>query len=428
MSMLELDFSNYPIVGQSGAFEESMQCAQDAEQRLRRGDVEGRDFLGWMTLPTDMMGAELERMKATAELFRRACDAVLMFGIGGSYLGAAALMEALPELMSGPEIYFVGNNLCTDYLYNVFQKLKGKRLGVVVISKSGTTLEPAVALRIFMRSYEQARGVELEASRVIAITDAHRGALHDMAEAKGWARYVVPDNVGGRYSVLSAVGLLPLMIAGVDVDELLRGAKQAQEEYSTIPAEGSLPARYAAARYYQYLLGHRVEVMVSYSPYMHGFLEWYKQLFAESEGKLGRGVFPTSAIFTTDLHSLGQYFQEGNRFFFATHMQFRQVLHDMRVPSTEDNRDGLNYLTSKTLQELNLVAQEATQQAHLEGGMPSLTLWVGARRCFDMGYLIYFFEYACALSCLCQSVPPFNQPGVEAYKGHMFSRLGRPTK
>lgn len=428
MSLLELDFSNYPIVGQSDAFEESMQRAQDAERRLRRADVEGRDFLGWMTLPTDMQGAELDRMKATADHLRKECDAVLMFGIGGSYLGAAALIEALPEQVSGPEIYFVGNSLCSDYLYNVLQKLEGRRVGVVVISKSGTTLEPAVALRIFMRYYEQSRGVALEPSHVVAITDAHRGALHDMAEAHGWVRYVVPDNVGGRYSVLSAVGLLPLLIAGVDVDALLRGAQKAQEEFLSAPLESSLPARYASARYYQYQLGHRVEVMVGYSPYLRGLLEWCKQLFAESEGKLGRGIFPTSAIFTTDLHSLGQYFQEGHRFFFATHMQFRQVQHDLRVPSDADNRDGLNYLAARTVHELNLVAQEATQQAHLEGGLPSLTLWIGARRCSDLGYLIYFLEYSCALSCICQAVPPFNQPGVEAYKGHMFSRLGRPAK
>lgn len=413
----------------NASFDGSLSARSESLFELRRalvsGECKGNKFLGWLGLPGAMLPTLGDKLFDYAEHLREACDAVVVIGIGGSYLGAKALLEALPESASGPEIHFLGCNLCPDYLHNQLSTLRGKRVGVIVISKSGTTLEPAVALRA-VRAWARGQGQPIADANIVAITDSEKGALHDEALAHGWGMLEVPGDVGGRYSVLSAVGILPLAVAGINVTDLLSGAELCQQQYATRRDEVVEAQLYAAWRLLNYGHGRHVELLATYTPYMAGMAEWYKQLFAESEGKEGKGVFPTSAVFTTDLHSLGQYFQEGHRLFFATHLQFLKSNFEVEVPQWETDGDGLGYLAGTSLHAINCAAQQATQKAHLEGDLPSMGIWVPQRTAFHMGYLIYFFEYACALSCLSIGVNPFDQPGVESYKRYMFERLGRP--
>ena len=423
---IRLDYCFSGLTGGEGALQARSESLHAQREALAQGTCAGSDFLGWLALPSVMLSELEDSMFDLAEQLRASCEAVVVIGIGGSYLGAKAIIDALPESANGPSVTFLGCNLCPDYLHNQLQTLIGRKVGVIVISKSGTTTEPALALRIFL-DWAQAQGMEIGADRIVAITDAARGALHDEAKAQGWQMLVIPDNVGGRYSVLSPVGLLPLAVAGINIADLLSGAELCEQRYHDASSSEIVEAQlYAAWRIEQYERGRSVELLATYTPYMAGIAEWYKQLFAESEGKEGKGIFPISAIFTTDLHSLGQYFQQGLRLFFATHLQFENSQFEIAVPSRRADGDGLNYLKGRTLHEINKVAQRATQQAHLEGDLPSLGIWVPQRTPFNLGYLIYFFEYACALSCLAMGVNPFNQPGVEAYKRHMFEQLGKP--
>lgn len=398
---------------------------QQYRESLRQGTCAGNDYLGWLTLPSAMLPTLEDTMFDYVERLRNECDAVVVIGIGGSYLGAKAIVDALPEAVNGPRLVFLGCNLCPDYLSNQLKSLEGKRLGVIVISKSGTTTEPAIALRAVL-DWARRQGTPVEAGHIVAITDAEKGALHDEAKAQGWGMMVIPSNVGGRYSVLTPVGILPLAVAGINVVDLLSGAELCEQEYRTRSKDVVEAQQYAAWRLVQYGQGRFVELLATYTPYMAGMAEWYKQLFAESEGKDGKGVFPISAVFTTDLHSLGQYFQQGHRLFFGTHLQFDAPLSRVEVPQQSSNGDGLGYLAGKDLHAINCIAQSATQQAHQEGNLPSLAIWLARRDAFNLGYLIYFLEYACALSCLAMGVNPFNQPGVEDYKRHMFERLGKP--
>lgn len=403
--------------------------AQDQFVQLLAGDCAGSDFLGWLHLPEEMTGTPLAEIEREAERLRRDYDVVVIVGIGGSYLGAEALLTALSDQRKengGAELIFLGFTLCPDYVTSVLRRLEGRHFAVVVISKSGTTTEPAVAFRLLQGLLDAEEAGE-DAKRVVAITDAARGALHDMAVSRGYVRFVIPDDVGGRFSVLTAVGLLPLAIAGVEVRELLRGATDAQHALLADKSAKNPALRYAAARQMHYRQGKKVEVLATYTPFLRSLSEWYKQLFAESEGKAGRGVFASSACYTTDLHSLGQYFQEGERLFFETHLHVNRSENSIFMDERRDNADGLNYLSGMSLHRINSTVLEATMLAHEEGDMPCLRLSIPRRDAYWLGYLVYFFELSCAVSVLMQGINPFDQPGVEAYKRKMFHLLGKPA-
>lgn len=413
-----------------GQFSSLLGRATQALEALKTGDCAGRDFLGWLHLPSRTLPAQTQAIEELANRIRSAFDTVVIVGIGGSYLGAAALLEALvndgrPE----PEIVFMGQTLCPDYLQSTLHRLRGRRFAVVVISKSGTTTEPAVSFRLLLEVLGAEWSEKRNGCQIVAITDARRGALHDMAEKNGWQRLVIPDDVGGRFSVLTPVGLLPLALGGRDIEGLLNGAKAAEEQLLAAGADDNIALQYAAARKLLYDSGKRVEFFSTYTPYLRGFQEWLKQLFAESEGKNGKGILPASACFTTDLHSLGQYIQEGERMLFETHMQVgvgdREAAALAFSPKEGDD-DGLNYLAKRPIAEINDVARAATVAAHEQGGVPCLQIRIPQRNAYWLGYAIYFFELACAVSVLLQGENPFNQPGVEAYKRNMFALLGKP--
>ena len=413
-----------------GQFASLLGRATQALEALKAGDCAGRDFLGWLHLPSRTLPAQTQAIEELANRIRSAFDTVVIVGIGGSYLGAAALLEALandgrPE----PEIVFMGQTLCPDYLQSTLHRLRGRRFAVVVISKSGTTTEPAVSFRLLLEVLGTEWSEKRNDCQIVAITDARRGALHDMAVKNGWQRLVIPDDVGGRFSVLTPVGLLPLALGGRDIEGLLNGAKAAEEQLLEAGADDNIALQYAAARNLLYDSGKRVEFFSTYTPYLRGFQEWLKQLFAESEGKNGKGILPASACFTTDLHSLGQYIQEGERMLFETHIQVgvgdREAAALAFSPKEGDD-DGLNYLAKRPIAEINDVARAATVAAHEQGGVPCLQIRIPQRNAYWLGYTIYFFELACAVSVLLEGENPFNQPGVEAYKRNMFELLGKP--
>ena len=413
-----------------GQFASLLGRATQALEALKAGDCAGRDFLGWLHLPSRTLPAQTQAIEELANRIRSAFDTVVIVGIGGSYLGAAALLEALandgrPE----PEIVFMGQTLCPDYLQSTLHRLRGRRFAVVVISKSGTTTEPAVSFRLLLEVLGAEWSEKRNDCQIVAITDARRGALHDMAVKNGWQRLVIPDDVGGRFSVLPPVGLLPLALGGRDIEGLLNGAKAAEEQLLEAGADDNIALQYAAARKLLYDSGKRVEFFSTYTPYLRGFQEWLKQLFAESEGKNGKGILPASACFTTDLQSLGQYIQEGERMLFETHIQVgvgdREAAALAFSPKEGDD-DGLNYLAKRPIAEINDVARAATVAAHEQGGVPCLQIRIPQRNAYWLGYTIYFFELACAVSVLLQGENPFNQPGVEAYKRNMFELLGKP--
>ena len=403
----------------------------EAHAMLQEGRGPGSDFLGWVHLPENYDKEEYARIKAAAAKIRSDSQALVVIGIGGSYLGARAVIELLASpnynlcKKDGPEIYFVGNGLSTDAMLEVMEQLKGKDWSINVISKSGTTTEPAVAFRIFKALLEEKYGREGAKKRIYATTDAHKGALKGLADAEGYEEFVVPDAVGGRYSVLTAVGLLPIACAGIDIAALMEGAAQAMEELARPGADN--PAwQYAAARHALYTGGKKVEILAAYEPSFRFFGEWWKQLYGESEGKEGKGLFPASVEFTADLHSMGQYIQEGERLMFETVVRFDKSRGSITIPHDPDNVDGLNFLAGK---ELSFVAEQAmrgTLLAHVDGGVPNLVVTVPGRCEKSVGWLIYFFEYACGLSGYLLEVNPFNQPGVEAYKNNMYALLGKP--
>ena len=404
---------------------------EEGRAKLESGSGAGGDFTGWVHLPRDYDKEEFARIQAAAERIRSDSQALVVIGIGGSYLGARAVVELLhsPNFnlthKDGPEIYFAGNGLSSDAMLEVIDLVKDKDFSVNVISKSGTTTEPAVAFRIFKALLEEKYGREGARKRIYATTDARKGALKGLADAEGYEEFVVPDAVGGRYSVLTAVGLLPIACAGIDIAALMEGAAQAMEELARPGADN--PAwQYAAARHALYTGGKKVEILAAYEPSFRFFGEWWKQLYGESEGKEGKGLFPASVEYTADLHSMGQYIQEGERLMFETVVRFDKSRGSITIPHDPDNVDGLNFLAGK---ELSFVAEQAmrgTLLAHVDGGVPNLVVTVPGRCEKSVGWLIYFFEYACGLSGYLLEVNPFNQPGVEAYKNNMYALLGKP--
>lgn len=412
--------------------EEYLPRAGRAHEALLQGDCPGNDFLGWLRLPEQMLGSEIESIKSLAASWRERFEAVIVVGIGGSYLGARAVAEALSKsgtgANAGPAIYYLGQTLCSRTFIRTLEAVRGKRWGVIVISKSGTTLEPAVTFRLLRAAMaEEAAGYTPE--RVAVVTDARRGALFELAQAEGITRFVLPDDVGGRFSVLTPVGLLPLAIGGVDVEGLLQGAARAQEALLNGKEEYSIAARYAACRQLFQECGYHTEILAYYTPLLHSIGEWYKQLFGESEGKDGGGIYPSTLCYSTDLHSLGQYVQEGRRNLFETHLEIAQDPEGeqaLAVRSDPENRDGLNYLEGLTLSDINRAIGRATRSAHLEGGVPTLGLRLERLDAEHLGALLYFFELSCGISGLVQGVNPFDQPGVEAYKRAMFKLLGKP--
>lgn len=407
--------------------------AVKAMNTLMNKTGEGNDFLGWIDLPINYNKDEFERIKESAEFIKKNADVLVVIGIGGSYLGARAVIEALKSsnynLMKKdtPEIYFIGNSISPSSLNEILSLCEDKDICINVISKSGTTTEPAIAFRVF-REYIYNRYSDEEASkRIFCTTDKSKGTLKGLADTEGYATFVVPDDVGGRFSVLTAVGLLPIAVAGIDIDLLMQGAADARSELCSSKFEENPCLKYAAIRNCFYDKGKKLECFVTYEPSMAMFNEWLKQLFAESEGKDGKGLFPVSCVFSTDLHSLGQYIQEsGSSLMFETVIKFNNVENDYEIREQEGNIDGLNFLTSKTMSFVNDKARLGTLLAHTEGGVGNLIIESEKLSEKEMGYLIYFFEKACAISGYILEVNPFNQPGVESYKKNMFALLGKP--
>ena len=403
-----------------------------AHDRLQTGSGAGGEFTGWVHLPENIDREELKRVKAAAERIQSDSQALVVIGIGGSYLGARGVIECLRspnynlKKKDTPNIYFIGNGLSSDALTEVMELVDGVDFSVNVISKSGTTTEPAVAFRFFRELLEKKYGVEGASKRIYATTDAHKGALKSLADDKGYEEFVVPDNIGGRYSVLTAVGLLPLAVAGLDVDALLKGASDMMHTCAQAAMTANPAWQYAAARYELYRSGKKIELLAAYEPSFRFMSEWWKQLYGESEGKENKGLFPASVEFTADLHSMGQYIQQGERHLFETVVRFGASRHENPVPYDEGNGDGLNFLAGKSMDFICRQAMDGTLLAHVEGGVPNVTLRTGSVDEETLGGLIYFFEYACGLSGYLLDVNPFDQPGVEAYKKNMFALLGKP--
>ena len=432
--MLTLDITKALSFLPEGAVANYSSRAIQAAKALEDATCAGNDFLGWVSLPTDTTDQFIAQVNECAQTLRQLCDTIVVAGIGGSYLGAKAVIEALSNSFqwlandgSNPTILFAGNNIGEDYLAELTDLLKTRRFGVINISKSGTTTETALAFRLLKKQCEQQRGLD-EARRVIvAITDAHKGAARTTADKEGYTSFVIPDNVGGRFSVLTPVGLLPIACAGFDIAALVQGARDMQAATaSTVPFDQNPAAIYAATRNALYHEGKKIEILANYQPKLHYVSEWWKQLYGESEGKDGKGIFPASVDLTTDLHSMGQWIQDGERTIFETVLSVEQSKHTLCVPSDDENLDGLNYLAGKRIDEVNKMAELGTQMAHIDGGVPNLRIVMTCIDEYNLGQLIYFFEKGCGISGLLLDVNPFNQPGVEAYKKNMFHLLGKP--
>ena len=406
--------------------------AVEALHTLNNKSGAGNDFLGWVDLPTNYDKEEFARIKNAADYIKKNADVLVVIGIGGSYLGARAVIEALTSpnynalKKDTPDIYFIGNSISPSALNEVVSICEGKDICVNVISKSGTTTEPAIAFRIFREILENRYGIDEARSRIYVTTDKERGALKTLADEEGYEKFVIPDNVGGRYSVLTAVGLLPIAVAGIDIDRLMDGARTAQLKYEDSNLKYNACYQYAVVRNILYKLYKNTEILVNYEPKMHYFTEWWKQLFGESEGKDQLGIFPAGVDFTTDLHSMGQYIQEGRRNLFETVIRIEKSESDIDLKEEEDNLDGLNYLAGKTLDYVNKKAMEGTIEAHTAGDVPNIVLELPKLSEETIGHLIYFFEKACAMSGMLLGVNPFNQPGVEKYKKNMFRLLEKP--
>lgn len=405
-----------------------------AHEILHEGTGSGSDFLGWINLPVDYDKSEFERIKNASAKIRDNSDVLIVIGIGGSYLGARACIEALThqfynsltkDQRKGPEIYFVGNNISGTYLTQLLDMCKDKDVSVNVISKSGTTTEPAIAFRVFKKFLEEKYGKSGAKERIFATTDKARGALLTLSKEEGYETFVIPDDVGGRFSVLTAVGLLPIATSGVDIDALMNGAAAGREEYSNPDLFNNEAYKYAAARNILLKKGKNVELIVNYEPALLYFGEWWKQLYGESEGKDLKGIYPSSANFSTDLHSIGQYIQDGGRFLFETVINVGTPREDITLEAAENDLDGLNYLAGKTMDFVNKKAFEGTLLAHVDGGVPNMILNIEKLDAFGLGKMIYFFEKACGISGYLLGVNPFDQPGVEEYKRNMFALLGK---
>jgi len=406
-----------------------------AHDALHHQTGQGNDFLGWVNLPEAYDKEEFQRIKTAAEKIKNNTDVLLVIGIGGSYLGARAAIEmlnhSLQNLLSkdkrqAPQVIFVGHHLSSTYINELYDVLEGKDVAINVISKSGTTTEPAIAFRIFRNYLEKKYGKEEAKQRIYATTDKSKGALKTVADQEGYETFVIPDDVGGRYSVLTAVGLLPIAVSGVSIDDMMEGAKVAMNDLSKSELDKNPAYQYAAVRNILYNKGKTIEMLINYEPQLQYFAEWWKQLFGESEGKDQKGIFPTSANFTTDLHSLGQYIQEGRRDLFETVLHVNQSKKEVTVENDKNDADGLNYLAGKTLHEINDKAFQGTLLAHTDGDVPNLVVEVPKLDAYTFGYRVYFFEKACAISGYLLGVNPFDQPGVEAYKKNMFALLGKP--
>ena len=428
--MLKLDLSNASAFLPQDYLSSRMEALEKARVMLAEHNGPGGDFTGWVRLPEEYDKEEFARIQAAAAKIRSDSDVLVVIGIGGSYLGARAVIELLGSAdhklaPNKPEIFFAGNGLSTDAMGDLMDYLEGKDWSINIISKSGTTTEPAVAFRVFKGLLEEKYGKEEARKRIYATTDAHKGALKGLADAEGYEEFVVPDAVGGRYSVLTAVGLLPIAVAGVDIEALMAGAAEAMDVLAQ-PGADNIAWQYAAARNALYDAGKSVELLVGYEPAFRFFAEWWKQLYGESEGKEGKGLLPASVEFTADLHSMGQYIQQGQRILLETVVKFSKSRRTITIPNDPDNVDGLNFLTGKPLQFVAEQAMRGTLLAHVDGGVPNLVLEAEARDERTVGQLIYFFEYACGLSGYLLGVNPFDQPGVEAYKKNMFALLGKP--
>lgn len=407
--------------------------AVEAMNTLHSKTGEGNDFLGWLTLPTDYDKEEFERIKNAAEYIKDNADVLIVIGIGGSYLGARAVIECLKSpnynviKKDTPDIYFIGNSISPSMLTELVSICEGKDICVNVISKSGTTTEPAIAFRVFRDLVYNKYSAEEAAKRIFATTDKAKGTLKKLADDEGYETFVVPDDVGGRFSVLTAVGLLPIAVAGIDIDKLMAGAKDAQDSLNALTVEENPVLKYAAVRNAFYNKGTKLECFVSYEPCMAMFNEWLKQLFAESEGKDGKGLYPVSCIFSTDLHSVGQYIQEsGSSLMFETVIKFNNPHDDFLITEQDGNIDGLNFLAGRSMSYVNEKARQGTLLAHTDGGVGNLVIECDSITENEIGYLIYFFEKVCAVSGYILGVNPFNQPGVESYKKNMFALLGKP--
>ena len=406
--------------------------AKVAHEQLLSGTGAGNDFHGWVKLPVDYDKEEFARIKVAAEKIKKSADILVVIGIGGSYLGARAAIEFVKSPLYNnlkkdtPDIYFAGNNISTTALTELLSICEGKDIAVNVISKSGTTTEPAVAFRVFKSLLVEKYGEEGAKDRIFVTTDKARGTLKKFSDEAGYETFVVPDDVGGRYSVLTAVGLLPIACAGIDIDALMQGAADAMEAFKSDDADKNDAIKYAILRNALLRKGKNTEILVGYEPYMLMLNEWWKQLYGESEGKDGKGIFPCSVIFSTDLHSLGQYVQDGQRNLFETVISIKNPGAKFVIPDDPANVDGLNFISGKELDYVNKTAMTATLIAHNDGGVPNILLEVEDRSAYSLGYLIYFFEFACAMSGYLLGVNPFDQPGVEAYKKNMFALLGKP--
>ena len=409
-------------------------AALEANALLYSGKGAGNDFLGWVHLPSSISAADIEAIEAEAARLRAKADVVICIGIGGSYLGAKAVLEAMSDPFrllhkapQGPTLLFAGQNISEDYIHEMLEAVKEHSIAAIVISKSGTTTEPAIAFRIIKAEIERRYGKREAAERIVAVTDKARGALKTLATQEGYPTFIIPDDVGGRFSVLTPVGLLPLAVAGVNIGELVRGAREMEHATGEdVPFAENPSALYAVVRNELYRQGKRIEILGSYEPKLQYINEWWKQLYGESEGKDGKGLFPASVTLTADLHSMGQYIQQGERILLETIISVAKPAHEVRIESDAENLDGLNYLAGKRISEVNRMAELGVQMAHLDGGVPNLRVEIPAIDEHAIGGLLYFFEKACGISGYLLGVNPFNQPGVEAYKKNMFALLEKP--
>ena len=430
MSSIKLDIAKSGVV----ITEQMKAQAQQANELLHSGKGVGSDFLGWVHLPSSIDDAQIAAIEAQAEKLRAKAEVVICIGIGGSYLGAKAVYEAMNNSFEylrrkheNPTVLFAGQNISEDYTYELLDAVKDYSIAAIVISKSGTTTEPAIAFRIIKAEIEKRYGKEDAATRIVAVTDKARGALKTLATNEGYPTFVIPDDVGGRFSVLTPVGLLPLAVAGVDIKALVAGATAMEKATdASVPVDENISAQYAIVRNELYREGKKTEILGSYEPKLQYVGEWWKQLYGESEGKDGKGIFPASVTLTADLHSMGQYIQEGERTLFETIISVAESKHTVKVESDAENLDGLNYLAGKRISQINHMAELGVRLAHIDGGVPNIRVEIPTIDAESLGALIYFFEKACGISGYLLGVNPFNQPGVEAYKKNMFALLDKP--
>ena len=434
MNNIRLEINKAAQFLAAGAVESFEGKVKAANEALENGTCAGNDFLGWLHLPSSITAEHIADLKQAAQVLRENCDTIVVAGIGGSYLGARAVIEALGNTFEwlandgkNPVMLFAGNNIAEDYLFELCDYLKGRKFGVINISKSGTTTETALAFRLLKKQCEEQRGIEMARKVIVAVTDAKKGAARVTADKEGYKSFIIPDNVGGRFSVLTPVGLLPIACAGFDIEKLVAGAADMEKATGLdVPFAENPSAIYAATRNALYQSGKKMEILANFQPKLHSMNEWWKQLYGESEGKGGKGIFPASVDLTTDLHSMGQWIQDGERTIFETVISVAEPRHTVLFPHDEENLDGLNFLEGRRVDQVNKMAELGTQLAHVDGGVPNLRVVMPKLDEYNLGQLIYFFERACGISGLLLEVNPFDQPGVEAYKKNMFALLGKP--